>query len=100
SPWTIDSFASMRERFGEHGAWLDEPLERMRANPGQVVPFREGSSDGLPEYPAAPRSVVVLQDRGTGSAAEAFVFHAGQSGKVVTMGEPTRGNIDYMQVSM
>lgn len=100
SPWTIDHFASLRERLGEQGAWLDQPLARMRANPGKVVPFRDGSSEGLPEYPAAPRSVAVLQDRGTGSAAEAFVFHTRQSGKVVTMGEPTRGNIDYMQVSM
>ena len=100
SPRTLQHFTALRERLGEQGAWLDQPLAAMQASPGAIVPFREGSRDGLPEYPALPAEVLVLQDRGVGSAAEAFVYHARQSRKVVTMGEPTRGNIDYMQVSM
>ena len=100
SPWTIASFEGMRKNMGEHGAFLDAPLQAMREHPGEIVAYMEASTDGMPEYPPLPAQVVVLQDRGTGSAAEAFVYHARQSAKVVTIGEPTRGNIDYMQVSM
>lgn len=100
SPWTISYFEGFRSRLGEQGAWLDAPLAAMRAAPGQVVPYQSASHDGMPSYPEKPAQVLVLQDRGVGSAAEAFIYHARQSAKVVTMGEPTRGNIDYMQVSM
>lgn len=100
SPWTVGYFEGFRARLGEQGAWLDEPIARMKANPGAIVPYLERRTDGMPSYPENPRQVVVLQDRGVGSAAEAFIFHARQSGKVTTIGEPTRGNIDYMQVSM
>lgn len=100
SPRTIKHFEWQRKQQGEHGAWLDEPLENMRRQPGEIVAFREGSVSGLPEYPKKPDQVVILQDRGVGSAAEALIYHAGQSTKVVTMGHATRGNIDYMQVSM
>ncbi|HEX7047871.1 MAG TPA: S41 family peptidase [Gammaproteobacteria bacterium] len=90
-----------RERMGQHGGWLDEPLARIHAaDNGELIPFREASYDGNESYSAKPEKVVVLQDRGTGSAAEAFLFHAGQSSKVVTAGQPSRGNIDYMQVTM
>ena len=100
SSWTLEYFQGFRERLGERGAWLDPVLEAMRENPGGIVEYRDGSAEGLPEYPARPETVLVLQDGGVGSAAEAFVYHARQSTKVVTLGEPTRGNIDYMQVSM
>ncbi len=100
SPWTVSYFETFRERLGQNGSWLDEPLARMKANPGEIVPYLENRSDGMPSYPENPGQVVVLQDRGVGSAAEAFIFHASQSRKVVTIGQPTRGNIDYMQVSL
>lgn len=101
SPRTVAWFEQLRAQQGEHGAWLDGPLQAMRqAEPGAIIPYREGSVDGLAEYPEKPGQVLVLQDRGVGSAAEAFIYHARQSAKVVTIGEPTRGNIDYMQVSM
>ncbi|HET9484685.1 MAG TPA: S41 family peptidase [Xanthomonadales bacterium] len=100
SPWTVAYFESFRARLGENGAWLDEPIARMKASPGAIVPYLDSRTDGMPSYPEDPAQVVVLQDHGVGSAAEAFIFHARQSRKVTTIGEPTRGNIDYMQVSM
>lgn len=100
SPWTIQALADMRERQGEAGAWLDEPLRRMRAAPGQVVPFAPERRAALPATAPRPLRIALLQDRGVGSAAEAFIVQVSQSGKVTTLGEASRGNLDYMQVSM
>lgn len=100
SPWTVEYFENFRKQLGDNGAWLDEPLARMRAHPGEIIDYQAGYRDGLDSYREDPANVVVLQDGGVGSAAEAFIYHARQSSNVTTMGEPTRGNIDYMQVSM
>lgn len=100
SPKTIEYFESLRKQSGDNGTWLDEPLARMRNHPGEIVDYLAESSAGLDSYRKDPAAVVVLQDGGVGSAAEAFVYQSRQSMNVTTMGEPTRGNIDYMQVSM
>lgn len=90
-----------RTQMGERGSWLDEPLQRIRtAKSGELIPFLDASYDGNPSYSSKPEKIVILQDRGTGSAAEAFLYHAGQSSKVVTAGMSSRGNIDYTQVTL
>lgn len=100
SQWNVEYFRRLRERLGENGDWLEPVLERMQANPGDIVPYRDGTIEGPDNPRPGPEEIVVLQDRGVGSAAEAFLLHARQSPKVVTMGEPSRGNIDYQQVTI
>lgn len=100
SEWNTQYMQSWRQRLGDNGAWLDPVIKRMQANPGEIVPYLDRRIEGPDIVHPGPERVVVLQDRGTGSAAEAFLLHMGQSGKVVTMGEPSKGNIDYQQVTM
>lgn len=73
-------------------------LARLRANPGALVPL----SDSLDRSPVRPESVVpgprrvaILVDRGTVSAAEAFLLRAMRSTRVAVFGEPTAGALDY-----
>ena len=100
SDWNIAYFEKLRETLGEQGTYLDPVLACMRANQGEIVPYLDERREAPANLKEGPRQVVVLQDRGVGSAAEAFLLHANQSGKVVTMGEASKGNIDYQQVNM
>lgn len=101
SEWTIEQLARQIERMGEPGVnAFGAALERMRAAPGEVVTLGEGSRSGLPAYLDPPLPVALLIDGGVGSAAEAMLFHAVQNPQVTTLGEPTRGMIDYMGVTM
>lgn len=100
SEWNLAYFESFRERLGEHGGFLDAVLERMKEHPGRIVDYRERRIDGPETVKQGPARVVVLQDGAVGSAAEAFLLHVRQSGRVITMGAPSRGNIDYQQVSL
>ncbi|HWM90257.1 MAG TPA: S41 family peptidase [Thermoanaerobaculia bacterium] len=47
-----------------------------------------------------PRRVALLIDGGVGSAVEGMLLMARQSPRVVLVGENTRGNIDYQQVTL
>lgn len=79
-------------------ALADDKLNaRMAAQPGQIIAYREPSTVNLPTYMPRPLRIVLLQDAGVGSAAEAFVRQATQSARVVSFGAATRGNIDTMQ---
>lgn len=79
-------------------ALADDKLNaRMAAQPGQIIEYREPSTVALPAYQPRPLRIVLLQDAGVGSAAEAFVRQATQSARVVSIGAATRGNIDTMQ---
>jgi hypothetical protein len=100
SDWNIQYFERFREQLGDRGGWLDPALARMRANRGEIVPYLDKRVEGPDNPQPGPRQIVVLQDSGVGSAAEAFLLHARQSDKVVTMGEPSKGNIDYQQVNI
>lgn len=100
SEWNLDYFQSFRERLGERGGFLDPVLERMEENPGRIVDYRERRIDGPETFKQGPVRALVLQDGAVGSAAEAFLLHVRQSGRVATMGTPSRGNIDYQQVSL
>lgn len=100
SDWNIEYFERFREQLGERGAYLDPVLARMRSHRGEIVPYLAERVEAPDTIKPGPKQIVVLQDGGVGSAAEAFLLHFRQSDKVVTMGEPSRGNIDYQQVTM
>lgn len=97
SSWNIEILEQRREALGEKGGYLDAVIARMQANPGEIVPYRDALTY-TPTRAGGPQAVVVLQDRGTGAEAESFLLRVMQSGKVVTMGEASRGNIDYRDV--
>jgi hypothetical protein len=79
-------------------------LARMRANPGGFAPFADtldppsAARKVAPAY--GPRRVGIVVDRGTVSAAEAFLLQAMRSTRVTTFGEPTAGALDYQTVSI
>lgn len=79
-------------------------LERMRAAPGGFAPFADSLDPPSVPHPVTPvygpRRVGILVDRGTVSAAEAFLMQAMRSTRVTTFGEPTAGALDYQTVSI
>jgi hypothetical protein len=78
-------------------------VERMRARPGELVPFLDPSEPRPPESPTEVRGtarVAVLVDRGTVSAAETLVLKAIRSERAMVIGEPTWGALDYMSASI
>lgn len=85
--------------------WIPKRLvERMRANMGKIVRFRDedASSDANEkdkEWPS-PRHVAILMDRAVVSAGEEFVIIAMRNKKVTLFGENTGGVIDYQSVSI
>lgn len=100
SPWNLRTLEQIREPLGENGAIFDPAIRRMRENPGKLVPYLEGASETPPELSPGPRRVVLLVDRGVGSSGEAMILLARQSPRVLVVGENTRGNIDYQQVTL
>ena len=80
-------------------------LDRLRAHPGEVVPFFD-SIDKPPPVPPDPapapgnRAVGFLIDHGTVSAAEAMVIDAARSPRVRVFGEESAGAIEYQNVSI
>ncbi len=100
SPRNLHILEKFREPLGEKGAIFDPALRRMRENPGKLVPYLDAQTDGPDVFEPGPRRVVLLVDRAVGSAAEAMVLMARQSPRVIVVGENTRGNIDYEQVTM
>lgn len=100
-----DQIAYARRAFGpDTSAFVRSLVERLRANPGALVPLRDPST---PE-PAArrdsvvygPRRVGVLVDRGTVSAAEVLALDALRSERTRVYGEPTAGALDYQSTSI
>lgn len=88
----------LRESAGEYGKIFDPAIQRMRENPGKLVPYTDSWSEGPAAVTPGPTRVIVLTDRGVGSAAEAMVLQMRQSPRVTIVGENTRGNIDYPTV--
>ena len=79
-------------------------LDRMRASHGGFALFADTLDPPQAARPVAPvygpRRVGLLVDRGTVSAAEAFLVQAMRSTRVTTFGEPTAGALDYQNVSI
>ena len=80
-------------------------LDRMAAAPGQLVPLLDSLDAARRPAPPAPvppelasRRIGVLVDRGTVSAAEAFVTDLVRDPRVTVFGEPTAGALDYQVV--
>lgn len=95
-------FARLLEQTGRAQAW-QEAMRRLEASPGQVVALMDPSPD-LPPRPAVvhagPARVAILMDRGSVSAAEAFVLLARRYTRVTTFGQATGGSIDYQTVQL
>jgi len=103
SPDNIAYFEKMQGQ-----GWVPAHLvDRMKANPGKVVPFDDpGSADSAPRAAAddtatpRPRNVAILMDGAVISAGEAFVLAAMKNEKVTLFGENTGGVIDYQSVTI
>jgi C-terminal processing protease CtpA/Prc len=110
-----DQIAYVRSRWQNvvrDSAAAERLIARMVAHPGALVPIEDSldhaaaaaraSSDAAPNDGAggSTQPVAILVDRGTVSAAEAFLRQAQRSTRVTTFGEPTAGAIDYQSVSI
>lgn len=75
--------------------FLRSQIKRMKENPGK---FLESASDGIVKFDAVlpnPRRIAILINNGCASAAEEFLLRAMESKKVVLLGQPTSGTLDY-----
>lgn len=77
-------------------------VEILKANLGKFVSFKDFNKDAEPvsvvsTEPAkkSPKQIIVLVNKGVGSAAENFVYKVRQSKKVKLFGLPTYGALDY-----
>jgi len=103
SPDNIGYFEQMKSQ-----GWVPAHLvDRMKANPGKVIPFSDPeSTNPSQEKPTEdsatphPRNVAILMDGAVVSAGEAFVLAAKENEKVTLFGEHTGGCIDYQNVTI
>jgi hypothetical protein len=103
SPDNIAYFDQMKSQ-----GWVPPHLvDRMKANPGRVIPFSDPESGDDPQPKSAedsatplPRNVAILIDGAVVSAGEAFVLAARENEKVTVFGEHTGGCIDYQNVTI
>ncbi len=100
SPRNLRILEDIRKSSGEDGAVFDPALRRMRESPGKLVPFQEGEKYTPPIVAPGPHRVALLVDHAVGSATEALVLIARESPRVIVVGENTKGNIDYQQVTI
>lgn len=80
-------------------------LDRLRAHPGEFVPFYDSIDHppaSPPEEAPAPgeRAVGILMDHGTVSASEAMIVDAKRSPRVRTFGEESAGALEYQSVNI
>lgn len=77
-------------------------LVRLRANPGALVPLEDSLYQAEPprrdSVIRGPARIGLIIDRGTVSAAEAFLVWAMRSTRVTVFGENTAGALDYQSV--
>lgn len=67
----------------------------MKENPGKLLKF---GADGIVKLDAVlsnPRRIAILINKDCGSSAEEFLLRAKESKKVVLLGQPTSGTLDY-----
>lgn len=70
-------------------------IANMEQHKGQLVSIVPDYIDSSYKPMAYPKKVVVLINRGCASTTEQFLLYARQSAKVVLVGEPTQGTLDY-----
>lgn len=99
SDWNIAHLESRRDALDPDGAWLDAALERLRARRGEIVPLRDATPLETTSSRPGPREIVILQDGGSSGETERFLLQARQGERVVTMGMPSKGNVDYREVA-
>ena len=79
-------------------------LNRLRANRGRLVRLEESRHRQPSAQPSSivrgPARVGIIVDRGTVSAAEAFLVRAMRSTRVTVFGENTAGALDYLSVAI
>lgn len=95
-------FARLLEQTGRAPVW-QEAVRRLEAAPGEVVTLMDPFPSLPPRPPLVhqgPARVAILMDRGSVSAAEAFVLLAQRYTRVTTFGQPTGGDIDYQTVQL
>ena len=93
---------------GGYHDFLQRLVERMKASPGQLVPYGVDDRDwalmeAAPEdvtLAAGPDRIAILTDQHVVSAGEAFLLSAGRSPKVTIFGRNSAGSIDYESVYM
>jgi hypothetical protein len=73
-------------------------LKRMKENPGKLVVYAEGGYIKRDSVTTNPRKVIILI-KGSGSSGEQFLLHAKESKKVVMLGQPTLGILDYSNIT-
>ena len=108
SPDQIKYFEAMARESDPQSEWgktLKSLVERLKQNPGKVIPMsQKGDPYTPPERPAGlsaqPKHFAILMNRGDVSAAEAFVLEARRYQRVTLFGENTGGTIDYQNVQM
>ncbi len=76
-------------------------VNAMKNNPSTIVQGPDfGPLELIPE-PSKIKKVVILTDRGNMSAAETFILYSkAVSSKVIIMGEPTGGVVDYNNINL
>lgn len=99
-----DNIAYFEQMMGQ--GWIPKRLpERMRANPGKIIPFADPDRPAAAKEPVdvearLPRNVAILMDRAVVSAGESFVISAMKNQKVTLFGENTGGVIDYQSIAI
>ena len=102
-----DQIVFARRGFGpETTAFVRSLVDRMKAHPGELVPFDDPASPPRRKDPrewvvtTGPRAVGVLVDHGTVSASEVLVLTALRSPRATVFGENTAGALDYQSASI
>lgn len=74
---------------------LQYVISQMKENPNQLVNIVNDTTETMQEIYEYPKKIAVLIDKDCASSTEEFLLTAKQSQKVVLMGEPTAGVLDY-----
>jgi len=94
SKGNIDAFELLVKTYGKTD-FLMSRIKRMKENPGK---FLESASDGIVKFDSVlpnPRRIAILINKDCASSAEEFLLRAKESKKVVLLGQPTSGTLDY-----
>lgn len=74
---------------------LNDVISQMKANPNKLIPIVDDNIDTLTTFYTFPRKIAILIDEDCASSTEQFLLAAKQSKKVILMGRPTMGVLDY-----